>query len=194
MAKIVKEETKVWQGKVKKVGCYPLKKPEPNPFKEGTMNTHRLSIELEEGLYVGFGMTDQDAFYMKDPTDSEWKVLGAGSELVVVYKVKTTEDGGTFIDGKRNDATVVNFVEGKVYGADKKTSSTNTSNNSSTPNNEPYDLKGVLKGHGIKCAVALLSRFKTGDLVVYGKEAMEASKQLKEELVAGGLAGGAAGL
>jgi hypothetical protein len=119
------------QGKIVKCGAYPIKNPQPFQYQGKTINnTHRLSIQLDDGNWYGMGDTDKDNFIHKD-NDGTWKVLGAGSQVLIQYKLS---DCGKYRNSKKSLLTVLNLVEGERYEAKDKPQAGGSTASSGTTN------------------------------------------------------------
>ena len=137
-----------YQGKVLKAGAYKLPEPKTVDFGEGPkVLTHRLSVQMDDKNWYGFGETDKDAFLVKDPADSnKMKVLGAGSDIVVLYELS---GDGKYRNAKKGNISILKLIPGQRFNSNNSGSG----NNSNSGGN--FDLTGVKVGHAINAAMLL---------------------------------------
>ena len=110
------------QGKIAKAGAYPLKEEKTKVFNGKTKTfTHRHTIQMESGEWIGFGESHLEDFMVEDD-DGKWKILGAGSEVLIKY-----EEKGDFKNAKKGGLTILDLVVGEKFGGGQKTDTQSTS-------------------------------------------------------------------
>lgn len=96
---------KTYTGVLKKVGAYKLDKPVETKY---GLKTYRYAAETDIG-WIAFGIGDKDNFLVQDD-DDKWKILGAGSEVVIKY----TEDSYGK-KAKKSDMMIINLIQGEAF-------------------------------------------------------------------------------
>jgi hypothetical protein len=100
------------QGKIAKAGAYPLKVNKTVNFKGvDKIFTHRHTIQMESGEWIGFGESHLDNFLVKDD-DDKFQVLGEGSEVLIKYELN-----GEFRNAKKTNLVVLELVVGTKFQA-----------------------------------------------------------------------------
>lgn len=123
------------QGKIAKAGAYPLKAPKTVKFgNEEKTFTHRHTIQMETGEWIGFGESDLADFVVKDDND-KWAVLGTGSEVLIKY-----EENGDFKNAKKANLVVLDLVVGEKFEGSQQSSNNAPSNNSKGDNVNPAEV------------------------------------------------------
>ena len=137
-------------GIVKKAGAYPFKDgPRSYEYEGKTItNTHRLSLQLDDGNWYGLGDTDKTDFIVKD-NEGAWKIVGAGSQVLIQYKLS---DCGKFRNSKKSLLTVLTLVEGKRYepaGGSSPSAATNSGGAASSNGVNPAEVGQAINLTGL---------------------------------------------
>lgn len=139
-------------GIVQKVFVKELDNPRPFTFQGKTItNTHRHSLQLDDGNWYGFGDSDRDVFLGKDPSDGKNKVLGEGSQVLIMYSMSPC---GKYRNAKKSNMTVLSFVQGQKW---EPQAQQGIGQQARTNAGGGFDLTGVKVGHAINAAMLLLN-------------------------------------
>lgn len=144
------------QGTIAKAGAYPLKAPKTVTFngKEKTL-THRHTIQMDTGEWIGFGESHLDSFLVKDDDDN-FQVLGKGSEVLIKYT-----ENGDFKNAKKGNLVVLDLVKGEKF--EKSNPSVQQSGNSrqSSPSSNGF-VNPAARGQAMNLAAEVLG-YKESD-------------------------------
>ena len=147
------------QGKIAKAGAYPLRAPKTVKFgDENKTFTHRHTVQMETGEWIGFGESDMDAFKVKDD-DGKWTILGAGSEVLIKY---TESPCGSFKNAKKTNLTLLDLVAGEAYNAPAKAQQAPQTHNAGQPASKGSFVNPAARGQAMNLAAEVLG-YKEAD-------------------------------